>query len=77
MCKLYSTIEQVKTGMFVSVKYAHGCQVPHVLVFSNTLPDFAQLTSDRWRLFRITSKKELFAVTKVFGNCDGVKHLSP
>jgi len=49
MLDMYSAIEEVKTGYIVNTKYETGVKLfdrPHVIVFSNYLPDGARLSSD-------------------------------
>jgi len=51
--KDYSTLECIKNGEFFSGKYESTTVVmpwPHVIVFSNELPDTNRLTSDRWNI---------------------------
>lgn len=53
---LYSTIESIKDGMFINTKYETGiCMMssPHVVVFSNYLPDRKKLSFDRWKIYTI------------------------
>ncbi len=62
MNNFYSTIESVKNGCFVTTKYESKqlfTSVPHVFVFANFLPNFSSLSSDRWRLLRITEDYNL------------------
>jgi len=52
----YSVLEQIKDGLVFSSKYKSGCKIfnsPHILVFSNTQPDYAELSEDRWNVIRI------------------------
>lgn len=52
----YEGIEEVKDGIFFSGKYESGmkCFVPpHMCVFANREPDFAQLSHDRWIVIHI------------------------
>lgn len=47
----YSAIESLKDGLMFSSKYESGCKIfdsPHVVIFSNKLPDFSKLSMDRW-----------------------------
>jgi len=51
---LYTLIEQVKNGMFTSTKYTPQKVIrpaAHVWVFTNYLPPFTALSSDRWRIW--------------------------
>lgn len=48
---LYTGLEDIKGGCFMSTKYKGGVvrmRSPNVWVFSNSLPDFSKLSSDRW-----------------------------
>jgi len=59
---LYSTIESIKNGYFINTKYETAqvmMDIPHVWVFSNSLPDFQKLTGDRWCVWTINGAKEL------------------
>lgn len=50
----YGFLEQLKNGFFVSPKYETRLKrfaVPHVVVFSNHLPDFKKLSVDRYLVF--------------------------
>lgn len=52
----YGVIEQLKTGLIYSGKYEGGqlsFPWPHVIVFSNTLPDMAAVSADRWVIKKI------------------------
>jgi hypothetical protein len=62
MDTMYSTIENVKNGIFTSVKYepeTYVGSIPHVVVFANFFPDLTSLSIDRWRLLRITERQDL------------------
>lgn len=52
----YGAIEQIKNGLVFSGKY-EGSQLvfdcPHVIVFSNELPDTDKMSIDRWKIFNI------------------------
>jgi len=52
----YQALEEVKNGIFFNTKY-ESMQVifncPHVVVFSNFLPDMTKLSSDRWKIIDI------------------------
>jgi len=53
---LYSTIESIKDGMFINTKYETGIVMmssPHVVVFSNYMPDMKKLSLDRWKIYTI------------------------
>lgn len=60
MTDLYQTMESVKNGYFVNTKYETGvcCMaIPHVIVFSNHLPDLKALSSDRWVIRRMKNQE--------------------
>jgi len=47
----YQTYECIKDGLVQSGKYEGGIRLfphPHVIIFSNFLPDLAALSLDRW-----------------------------
>lgn len=49
----YAALEQLKNGHFFSSKYESEKYIgfkPHILVFSNFLPDTDKLSADRWRI---------------------------
>lgn len=53
MQEIYHAIESVKNGFFLNTKYDTGMamfETPHVIVFSNKLPDLQALSSDRWSI---------------------------
>ncbi len=65
----YQTLEKVKDGCFFSGKYEGGMAVfntPHVVVFSNDMPDKSKMSADRWEIYTINSKKELVAEHALF-----------
>jgi len=52
----YGTIEKIKDGNVCSGKYEGSDCVfacPHVIVFANELPDFTQMSMDRWKVHEI------------------------
>lgn len=52
----YHAIEQLKNGMIYSGKYEGGVCIftsPHVIVFANTSPYHASLSTDRWNIQEI------------------------
>ena len=58
----YTAIEEVKNGIFSSPKYESTDIVmncPHVYVFANWLPDFENLSKDRWNVRKIGKKRNL------------------
>ncbi len=53
---LYSAMESVKDGYFINTKYETKMVLmcrPHVVVFANHLPKFAQMSADRWKIWKI------------------------
>jgi len=49
----YSAVEAIKNGLVVNTKYETGAiafNVPHVFIFSNSLPEFSKFSSDRWEI---------------------------
>ena len=55
--KGYSTIEQIKDGLFFDGKYFSGmCSTlipPHIIVFANITPNVEYMSIDRWSIQRI------------------------
>lgn len=59
---LYSAIESIKSGLINNTKYQAKnifFARPHVLVFSNSLPDYSKLSRDRWCVMTMTPEKRL------------------
>lgn len=61
----YKAIESVKDGLLFSPKYESSTLVfnrPHVIIFSNQLPDYNKLSKDRWITYKIlkNGKFELY-----------------
>lgn len=57
----YSGIEEVKNGCFFSSKYESGMAIfncPHIVCFSNELPDLAKMSADRWDIREIGATGE-------------------
>ena len=55
---VYATIEEIKNGDFINLKY--DCEkvimrVPHIWVFSNSPPEMGNLTKDRWKIWTFTN----------------------
>ena len=49
----YQGIEEIKNGIFFSGKYESGMIMynsPHVVIFSNFIPDLKMLSQDRWNI---------------------------
>lgn len=53
---IYEVINHLKDGRMIDLKHEHGrirFGSPHVVVFSNILPDLSALSMDRWRIYKI------------------------
>lgn len=53
----YNAIESAKNGCFFSGKYEGGMvryNTPHIIVFSNEMPDSYKMSEDRWNVINIT-----------------------
>jgi hypothetical protein len=65
---LYSSVEQIKNGCFVSTKYVPVnvlTPCPHVIIFANSLPEYSKLSQDRWKTWRIfKNTKDASLMTK-------------
>lgn len=52
---VFSAIESVKAGNISSTMYGKNAKLfmepPHVIVFSNEMPDFSMASADRWKVF--------------------------
>lgn len=49
----YNAIESAKNGCFFSGKYEGGMvrfNVPHIIIFSNEMPDTTKMSGDRWNI---------------------------
>lgn len=49
----YGLLEELKNGLIMSGKYEGGTFVfpsPHVIVMSNSAPDFSKFSQDRWKI---------------------------
>lgn len=58
----YSILEEIKNGCINTSKYEGGFKLfgsPHVIIFSNQLPDFHKLSLDRWKVYYINDTFEL------------------
>lgn len=47
----YSALEAIKNGLIVNTKYETGSKIfnpPHIIVFSNMMPDVSAMSMDRW-----------------------------
>lgn len=52
----YGAIEKIKNGLYMSSKYESKPIIrnsPHIVIFSNFLPDVDKLSKDRWRIYHI------------------------
>ena len=52
----YQGVEEIKNGCFFSSKFKSGMVLmnsPHIVVFSNSAPDYTKLSADRWEVTRI------------------------
>lgn len=53
----YSAIEKIKNGFYMCSKYESKPIIrnsPHIICFANFQPDLAKLSSDRWKVKKIT-----------------------
>lgn len=56
----YTGVEECKDMMFYSGKYEGGMvcgNCPHMIIFSNELPDVAKVGVDRWKVYNIDTLK--------------------
>lgn len=61
MNDMYQALESVKNGYFVNTKYDTGVacyEIPHVVVFSNHLPDTKALSKDRWKILDLSQMSQ-------------------
>ncbi len=68
----YEIIESVKNGIIYNTKYECEMRVyaiPHVIVFSNEMPDETKLSRDRWNIQEIEQTSAICKVT-------GIHHVS-
>jgi len=52
----YSALESIKNGLISNTKYETGFKAfnsPHVIVFSNHMPDENELSADRWHIVEL------------------------
>ena len=60
---LLSVLEDLKSGFITNAMYGSGkilmMEPPHIIVSSNYEFKYEALSSDRWHIYRITSKKKL------------------
>ena len=60
MLDMYSAIEEVKTGYVVNTKYETGVKLfdrPHIIVFSNYMPDKGRLSKDMISVVNLTASQ--------------------
>ncbi len=60
MSDIYQSMESIKNGYFTSTKYeTKTCcfNKPHVIIFSNHLPNMKALSADRWKIHKIEPKE--------------------
>ncbi|AXH74332.1 MAG: replication-associated protein [Cressdnaviricota sp.] len=75
---LYASIEQIKNGHFMNSKYESSVvlmEPPHVVVFSNHMPEIDNLSKDRWSIYELFNgvPKKLSGKTVLFSK--GFHHL--
>lgn len=81
MSEIYQALEAVKNGYFISQKYESDIvmmQIPHVVVFSNHMPDVDCLSKDRWRIRCLNTDgmgDEVDAFTDAFTLMKKAQHL--
>lgn len=69
MLGFYSAIEQIKKGKLYDTRYKYKSfwiDSPTIWVFTNELPDTNLLSNDRWKIWTITTDKELKPYTMYF-----------
>lgn len=57
----YTGLEEVKNGIFFSPKFKSEMFImnsPHMVVFSNDMPNTRKLSADRWKIFNIRELNE-------------------
>lgn len=63
---IYTTMEVLKNGHYFSSKYESKSvltEIPHIIVFSNFLPDTSKLSKDRWAIQEIQSDYTTKSIT--------------
>lgn len=63
---IYTTMEVLKNGHYFSSKYESKSvltEIPHIIVFSNFLPDITKLSKDRWDIREIQSDYTTKSIT--------------
>lgn len=65
---LYSTIENIKNGRVDSTFYGRFKRLrfksPHIIVFTNNVPNMSALSSDRFNLFALADKNHNYTIVK-------------
>lgn len=65
---LYSTLENIKNGRLDSTFYGRFKRLrfksPHLIVFTNNVPNMSALSSDRFNLLAITDRVNNYAIVK-------------
>lgn len=64
MDDMLTVIEDLKNGHITSTMYGEYSELlmnsPHVIIFSNQLPDVSKLSKDRWKIWTIQADMSLF-----------------
>ena len=58
--QLYTAIEEVKSGYAFDDRYSFKekfFDCPNIWIFANTLPDFAMLSKDRWKIWEVKEQR--------------------
>lgn len=64
---IYTCIENFKNGQYLSTKYNSEMrifEIPHIIVFSNYMPDESKLSADRYNIRNIKSTQKYSEVNK-------------
>lgn len=75
---LYASIEQIKNGHFMNSKYESKVVLmdpPHVVIFSNQMPDMDSLTTDRWTVYSLKDGIPRRLLGKPILDAEGFEHL--
>lgn len=54
----YKSLEEIKNGLICNTKYETGNKVinaPHIIVFSNSPPEYDKFSLDRWEVYNIVN----------------------
>lgn len=71
MAEFYSGLEYLKNGCAFDQRYKFRKKRfdrPQVLVFTNTLPDFSLMITDRWKIMQMQSDRSLIDMTETHLN---------